>query len=216
MVRSSVATARALPRILTYWEVMDERAKMLRALKRVLREVDSEHALIGGLAVGYHGRWRATIDVDLLVPRRKLARIARVLEARGYTVRRLIDFIRVWPPGADVENEEPGADLVAREAHPVLRAAAAETESASILGSRMDVVTRGALVALKFHSAISPTRRIEDKYQDVSDIGRVIRKALEDEDVALALRIARRLHLGADEELRTLIEDLRAGRKVQI
>jgi hypothetical protein len=45
---------------------------MLAELSAILVEVGSDHALIGGLAVGYHGRLRATIDVDMLVPRAKL------------------------------------------------------------------------------------------------------------------------------------------------
>ena len=65
---------------LTTWEVMDDRAHMLGVLAEVFAEVGSDHALIGGIAVGYHGRLLATVDVDVLVPRRKIGPIVKALE----------------------------------------------------------------------------------------------------------------------------------------
>ena len=52
--------------------------------------------------------------------------------------------------------------LVAREANPVLDAAARVAEPATVLGHRVRIVPRGALVALKFHAAISPRRAIAE------------------------------------------------------
>ncbi len=79
MLQSSVSTSRAIP---TVAEIMDDRARTLADLVVILEEVGSEHALVGGLAVGFHGR-AATIDVDLLVPLGKLAGLSRALGARG-------------------------------------------------------------------------------------------------------------------------------------
>jgi hypothetical protein len=56
---------------------------MLAELSVILAEVGSDHAVIGGIAVGYHGRLRATIDVDMLVPRDKLEALAQALRARA-------------------------------------------------------------------------------------------------------------------------------------
>jgi hypothetical protein len=197
-------------------ETLDERGKMLGELAGVLAEVGAEHALVGGLAVGYHGRVRATVDVDLLVPGRKLKSLARALEARGYHVKVSDDMIRVFAAGANLESGEPIADLVSREANPVLAAAFAEVEPATVLGQLVNVVRRGALVALKFHAAISPNRRIEDRYQDVADIGRIIAKRFDDDDLDLARRIAGHMHPGATAELEKLIDDLRNGRPVTL
>jgi hypothetical protein len=43
-------------------ETLDDRARTLAELSVIF---GSAHALIGGIAVGYHGRLRATVDVDL-------------------------------------------------------------------------------------------------------------------------------------------------------
>jgi hypothetical protein len=197
-------------------ETLDERAKMLGELAGVLAEVGAEHALVGGLAVGYHGRVRATVDVDLLVPGRKLKSLAHALEARGYQIKGKPDMLRVFAAGANLESDEPIADLVSREANPVLKAAFAEVEAATVLGQRVNVVRRGALVALKFHAAISPERRIEDRYQDIADIGRIIAKQFADEDLDLARRIAVHMHPGATGKLEKLIDDLKSGRPVTV
>jgi hypothetical protein len=197
-------------------ETMDERARTLAELSVILEEVGSDHAVIGGIAVGYHGRLRATVDVDMLVPRGKLASLAHALRARGYVVAHTQDMVRVYPPAADPDHAESIADLVAREANPVLEAAARVAEPATVLGHQVRIVPRGALVALKFHAAISPRRAIGDRYQDVADISRIMAKRFEPGDEQLALQIATHVYPGAEAELARLIDDLRHGRPVKI
>lgn len=197
-------------------ETLNERARTLAELSVILAEVGSDHAVIGGIAVGYHGRLRATVDVDMLVPRGKLDALAYALRARGYVVTQTYDMVRVYPPEADPDTAESFADLVAREANPVLEAAARVAGPATVLGHRVRIVPRGALVALKFHAAISPRRAIEDRYQDVADIGRIIAKRFEPGDEQLALQVAANAYPGAEAELAKLLDDLRHGRPVKI
>jgi len=197
-------------------ETLDDRAQTLAELSEILTEVGSDHALIGGIAVGYHGRLRATVDVDMLVPRAKLDSLARAFQARGYVVTRTADMVRVYPSGSDPDAAESIADLVAREANPVLAEAARITEPASVLGHSVRIVPRGALVALKFHAAISVRRAIADRYQDVADIGRIVAKQFDVADEQLALRIAAHAYPGAEAELAALLDDLRHGRPVKI
>ena len=197
-------------------ETLDERARTLAELSVILAEVGSDHAVIGGIAVGYHGRLRATVDVDLLVPREKLEPLARALRSRGYLVTQTPDMVQVYPGGADPEEADSIADLVAREANPVLEAAARVAEPATVLGHPVRIVPRGALVALKFHAAISTRRAIGDRYQDVADIGRIVAKRFKPADEELALQIAAHAYPGAELELATLLDDLRHGRPVKI
>lgn len=205
----------SVPVIRHFVEIMDDRARTVAELGEVLDEVGSEHALVGGLAVGLYGRPRATIDVDLLVPRAKIAAIASALERRGHRCVRHEDTVRVYEKGAP-EDSEPVVDLVIRESNPVLKAAAKTAHPAKILGHDVNVVSRGALVALKFHAAISPTRRIGDRYQDIADIERVIAREWKEDDEKTALAIARQMHPGAPEELARLVADLKAGRPVKL
>ncbi len=207
----------AVPVVKTYYEVMDDRAEMLGHLKSVLEEVGADHALIGGIAAGFHGRPRATIDVDFLVPGRKLAPLARALEARGFVVaRHLPDMIRVLHRGAEVDPTESIADLVSKDANPVLKAAFKEVTEAEVLGHRVRMIKRGAFVALKFHAAVSSQRRLGDRYQDVVDIERVVAKHFDADDEKLSQSIARHMFPGACEDLHAMIEDLRAGRQVKL
>jgi len=86
-------------------ETLEERARTLAELSTILAEVGSDHAVIGGIAVGYHGRLRATVDVDMLVPRAKLEDLAHALRARGYVVAHTQDMVRVYPPAADPDHD---------------------------------------------------------------------------------------------------------------
>jgi hypothetical protein len=193
---------------------MDERARMMGELKAVLDEVGSEHVLVGGLAAGYHGRVRATVDVDLLVPGRKLKQLSQALAARGFELRNFPDMIRVYPPGSNPNEAESIANLVSRDANPVPQAAFSATEPAQILGHQVNLIRRGALVALKFHAAVSRERRLGDRYQDLADIERIVVKRFDAEDRALARSIADKMYPGAADELEKLVEDLKNGRPV--
>jgi len=196
-------------------EVMTSNRTVLSDLLAALSEVRADHAVMGGLAAGYHGRVRATVDVDLLVPKRSLKRLQAAMERRGYVVKVFPDMVRVFLPGEE-ESGESVANLVSREANPVLRAAFDTTEPALLLGLAVRVVRRGAFVALKFHAAVSRDRRLEDRYQDVSDVGRVLTKRFDEEDAELAAGIVAKAYPGAREDLAEFLDDLRHGRPVKL
>lgn len=80
----------------------------------------------------------------------------------------------------------------------------------------MNVVKRGAFVALKFHPAISPTRQQMDRYQDVVDIGRVLARSFGPADEKMAVRIAEKAFLGGGEDLARMLDDLRHERPVRV
>jgi hypothetical protein len=194
-------------------EDMDRNAQTLAALLDALSELGASHAIIGGLAAGYYGKKRSTVDVDLLVSKRFLKRLGILLHRRGYDIRAHPNMIRVYLPG---EHEEAVADIVEQEANPILHAAFAVTVPARLLGFPVSLVQRGAFVALKFHAAVSPTRRRGDRAQDVVDIVRVLEKSFGEEDEQLALNIVAKMHEGAVEEFRNLVADIRHGRPLKI
>ena len=194
-------------------DILEERAKTLRELADVLLAVGSDHVLIGGLAVGYHGRPRATLDVDLLIPGKKLVDVREALEAKGYEVRPFPGMIRTYRPS---DPSESVADIVSREANPVLREAARHFESATLLGQPVNVIQRGALVALKFHAVVSPDRKLADRYQDLADIGHVLAKRWNVDDALLAGTVAATIDGNARARLEKLIDDLSRGRPVAL
>jgi hypothetical protein len=205
-------TPQPLPRIIHPSELMDENRRTLAALLDALAEVGARHALIGGLVAGYYGKGRATVDVDLLVPKRFMKRLRAALERRGYEVRAFPDMMRMYVPG---EPESVG-DVVVQESNPVLRAAFAATTPSTILGLTTSMVRRGAFVALKFHAAVSLTRKLTDKMQDVVDIGRVLEREFGPEDERLATEIAGKMYPGAVADLQELLDDMRHGRRPKI
>jgi len=59
----------------------------LRGLVAALDEHEIEYALCGGMAMGVHGRARATIDIDLMIPADSLDRVFALAKTLGYNVR---------------------------------------------------------------------------------------------------------------------------------
>jgi hypothetical protein len=214
-VSAAPAPAQLPPRIAQIThpsELMDKNTRTLAALLDALTDVGARHALIGGLVAGYYGKGRATVDVDLLVPKRCMKRLQAALERRGYEVRVFPDMMRMYVPG---EPDSVG-DLVVQEANPVLRAAFTETTPGSILGLPVNIVRRGAFVALKFHAALSPTRQLTDKMQDVVDIVRVLDREFGPEDEQLAIAIVGKMYPGAVADFEELLDDVRHGRRPKI
>ena len=76
-------------------------------------------------------------------------------------------------------------------------------------GLTLRIVTRPAVVALKFLAATSPHRDRLDKMQDVTDMGHIAKQAWSDEDDAEARRLVERTQPGAGRDLGQLIDDLR-------
>lgn len=58
----------------------------LANLVAALNQSQAEYALCGGLAMAVHGKVRATIDIDLLVPRGSMDRVKAACRGRGFTV----------------------------------------------------------------------------------------------------------------------------------
>ncbi len=191
---------------------MSDNKKVLADLLASLAAIRATHVLIGGLAAGYYGKPRTTVDVDLLVPRRAADKLQAELGRRGYRIEASGDMMRLHRRG----TKEPVADIVWREAHPVLEAASTQPVRATVLGLRVNLVRRGAFVALKYHAAVSPRRAYGDKHQDVTDIVRVLDKGFGPADEKLALAIAEKSYAGGARELAEMLDDIRHERPVRI
>ncbi len=58
--------------------------KTLRRIAKRLQELDIDYAIVGGMALFFHGYRRFTEDVDVLVTAEGLAKIHEELEGHGY------------------------------------------------------------------------------------------------------------------------------------
>src|SRR5207244_1187088 len=83
-------------------------------------------------------------------------------------------------------------------------------------GVPLRVVTRAALVALKYGSAVSPSRSVADKAQDVADLGHVVKARWSSRDQKEADRLVDLAVPGSSKDLDRLIDDLLHDRPITI
>ena len=134
---------------------------------RLLAAEGVPHALIGGFAVSVHASWaRATRDVDFAVQSSaSRERLAAAFVAAGYRHDRSFEHSLNFshPNGAPVQLM---ADAMFDS--PIERA-----EFLEIAETRVPVVRRDDLIALKERSAADPRRRKSSALQDRTDIERL-------------------------------------------
>ena len=196
-----------------FGELMDEQLDVLDRVVRALERARADWALVGGHAVSAHVRPRLTVDVDFLVEGRRREAVERALGDTGYTLRHDVDAVRVLR-GPD--DAEPVADLLFSDLHALWAEALHSASEVTYQGRTVRVVSRPALVAMKYLAAVSPRRSVPERYQDVTDIALLVTRGWTPQEAAETERLARLGHAGAAGELARLVDDLRAGRPVTI
>ena len=196
-----------------FGELMDEQLEVLDRVGRLLERVGARWALVGGHAVSAYVRPRLTVDVDFLVEGRRREAVESALRETGYTLRPEADVVRVLR-GPD--DAEPIADLLFSHLHALWAEALRNASEVAYQGRMVRLVSRPALVAMKYLAAVSPLRSVPERHQDVADIALLVTRGWTSEEAAEANRLAHLAHPGAAEELTRLVDDLRAGRPVTI
>ena len=134
--------------------------KSLERIARRLGELGIPYAIVGGMAMFYHGYRRFTEDVDILVTREALQDIHRQLEGLGY----LPQFagsknLRDTDSGVRIEflvaGDYPGDGLPKPVAFP-------EPSTASTDMDGMRFLTLPRLIELKLASGMTNVRRAKD------------------------------------------------------
>jgi len=141
-------------------------AAELRALVADFDAHRVPYALCGGLALAVHGRPRATLDIDLLVPRRALEAAKARLRRLGYThepppmrlARGRVEIHRLVKPDP-ARRDALVADLL--PVTPVLAAAWRTRRRVTWEGGRLTVVSRAGLARMK---------RLRGSTQDRADL----------------------------------------------
>jgi hypothetical protein len=144
----------------------------------VLRDMDARYALIGGHAIGcWSARPRATADVDVIVffsdHHRACAKIhdkfpRLKVHEHDAVVRFTVD---------DGHSEQPVLDLD-RSYDALMLSALANTATLVHGDHSLQVTCPEAMIALKVAATRSPSRQPESRYQDVADIGAIVRRPL--------------------------------------
>lgn len=138
----------------------------LRGLVRALEAAGVEFALCGGLAVAVHAKPRATLDVDLLVPRAALGAAKASARALGYGIE--AEPMLLSGGRAEVHRlskpDPASGDLLSVDllvVTPALEGAWASRERVAWQHGVIPVVSRAGLVAMK---------RLRGSGQDLDDI----------------------------------------------
>jgi hypothetical protein len=150
-------------------DLLDE----FRALVCALEEAHVDFAVCGGLAVAIHARPRATLDIDLLLPREQLDRARDVAQRLGYRIeaghmvvrKDVVEIHRLSKPDPDT------GDLLSLDLLLVTPALAQTWEARERVDwehGSLPVVSRAGLVQMK---------RLRGSGLDLDDI-----RALEGED----------------------------------
>jgi hypothetical protein len=131
--------------------------KTLRRSTRLLDELDIPYALVGGMALFFHGYRRFTDNVDLLVTRQALEEAYHRWEELGYVTgsKQLRDTETGVRIKFLVTGEYPGDGKPKPVAFPDPTSAAVETAG-------MHLLSLPKLIELKLASGISNPRRIRD------------------------------------------------------
>ena len=156
--------------IASFWRAgssVEAGAEKVTALVDTARALDAAsipYALIGGVAVGIHsGTPRATLDVDvaaLLSSGR--TRVVGALEAAGF--RKTGEFPH------SVNFRHPSGEPVQVAFDPAFDAMILRAERFEVAGTRVSIVTRDDLLAMKERAAADPTRRKSKRLRDQADI----------------------------------------------
>ena len=141
---------------------------LLEEFRGILSALDSAgvaYAVCGGLAVAIHARPRATVDVDLLLPRDELERAKDAIRGRGYVIdtgpmilRR--DVIEMHLSKSDPES----GDVLSVDLLLVTPELASPWETRERVGwehGEVSVVSRSGLILMK---------RLRGSGQDLDDI----------------------------------------------
>jgi hypothetical protein len=155
--------------------------KTLMRIARRLDEIGVPYAVVGGMALFFHGLRRFTEDVDILVTREGLAEIHRRLEGLGYLpLFTGSKHLRDTDSGVRIEflvtGDYPGDGLPKPVSFPEPAAAGTEID-----GIRFLQLPR--LIELKLASGMTNPRRA----QDIVDVQRLIEALDLPEDFAAQL-----------------------------
>jgi hypothetical protein len=151
---------------------------LLEEFRNLVEALDTarvEFAVCGGLAVAIHARPRATLDVDLLLPREQVDAARRVARGLGYSIeagplavrRDVIELHRLSKPDPET-GDLLSLDLLV--VTPALAAAWETRERVAWEHGTLPVVSRSGLVAMK---------RLRASGQDLDDI-----RNLEEDDAS--------------------------------
>jgi predicted nucleotidyltransferase len=176
---------------------------------RVLENAGVKYVIVGAHAAnGYSGKPRATVDVDVIAqfPKKAAAAIAKAFP--HLTIEDSVVVTRFKDESLEaIDIMKPA---VAKLWPRLLK----DAREIRIAGEMLRVPSLEGVIAAKFASMVSPTRRLPDKKQDAVDFIRIV-EANERIDLNLLKEYAELVYPGGGEEVLKLVADARAGKRLE-
>ncbi len=176
----------------------------------VLHQAGVKPVLMGTHGVGgYRSEPRATQDVDVLVRKKDIRKAVRALQAE-YPNLTITDF-PVVTRFIDPSNQKPVIDVM-KPTQSIFRAVFRHTIA---VGDTHEIPQLEMALVSKFAAMVSPNRSEAKKLIDASDFVDVVVYNRKDLDLTKLQRLADRVYPNGGAEMRQLIADIDAGRRIQ-
>jgi hypothetical protein len=176
----------------------------------VLNEAGVRFILMGNYGIGgWRSEPRATEDVDILVRTRDHRKAVRVLQD-AFPLLQVVDY-PVVTRFLDPVTRRPLIDLM-KPNQPLFKVAFRQTvlDAEGYLIPNLEFA-----LACKFAAMASPNRTVDKKYLDAADFISVVIKNLSAIRVTRLRQLGERVYPGGGEEIIRLLEDAKAGRRLE-
>jgi hypothetical protein len=175
-----------------------------------LEEEGIDWVLVGAEGINlYRKSPRATVDVDIVVRAKHIAKVRKVLRETCSAIKDTEVHLKgtLSPPPIELT-----VDVIKSQSHPLFEEALdRQVRIEGVRAPRLE-----ALLALKFLAAVSPWRSREDKHQDVADFIKAYKDNQASIDRALLVSLASRAHENAGEEFPVFLDAVENDRPITV
>lgn len=178
---------------------------------QLLQEARVSFVLMGTHGIGgWRSQARATQDVDILVAKKDHAKAVRVLKKAFPKL--LVEDGVVVTRFKDPGTGEPRIDLM----KPVQAVFQMVFRHAIRIGQSHRIPDLEMALVSKFAAMVSPNRQKSKKIIDAGDFADIVEHQGKEIDLAKLRRLAEMVYRGGGTEILQLVDDISAGRPIQI
>ena len=176
----------------------------------VLNEAGVRFVLMGNYGItGWRDEQRATEDVDVLVRTRDQRKAVRAIQ-EAFPRLRVEDSVAITR-FLDPVTAIPQIDLM-KPNQPLFKVAFRQTV---LVEEGYRIPNLEFALACKFAAMVSPNRADEKKFLDAADFTSIVKKNMSAIRQARLERLGERVYPGGGAEITGLVEDIKAGRRIE-
>jgi hypothetical protein len=159
---------------------------------------------------GYRSEARATDDVDVLVTKREVRKAVRVLDAE-------FPYLEILENAVVVRFRNPATQKIVLDViKPTTQAIRVVFRNTVEIGETHRIPNLEMALASKFVAMIAPTRRLDKKQIDAGDFTNIVLYNRDTIDLEKLKRLGDKVHPHGGAMMFRMIEDIDAGRVIQL